>query len=183
MPIHFLDSRLIQAAMLRMCAGLLFIGLAVAAHTAHSEEGSFAPGLDILTIQLARADADRLPAYQLDANVAFTRSPVAAPDWLGLTSPPQSRPATNPETDAAQATSSHWRQTYDNYLISLQRQLSIGFKFRGEQTSIALQPHSVVIHREQLKITFQPKSALIENGQFKIMFQPHLTSVTWGKAF
>jgi len=35
-----------------MCFGFVFIGLAVVAHTAQTEEGSFAPHLDILTIQL-----------------------------------------------------------------------------------------------------------------------------------
>jgi hypothetical protein len=76
-----------------------------------------------------------------------------------------------------------WRQTDDNYLVSLQRYLSVEFKFGGGQTNIALQPHSIVIYRERVKVTFGPQSALIENGQFKIMFQPHSASVTWARTF
>jgi len=187
MSIHIFDSRLIQAAMLRMCVGVLFVGLAVTAHTAQSEEDSSAPDLNILSVQLARADAE-LPTYQLNANVAVSRSSVIAPGKFGfgkfgLFNSPPSHLSTNPETLSAQVPSTQWRQTDDNYLVSLQRHLSVEFKFGGGQTNIALQPHSIVIYRERVKITFRPQSALIENGQFKIMFQPHSASVTWAKTF
>jgi hypothetical protein len=50
MSILFPGSYFIQEAM-HMCFGFVFVRLAVVAHTAQSEEGSFAPNLDILTIQ------------------------------------------------------------------------------------------------------------------------------------
>lgn len=182
MSIHIFDSRLIQAAMLRMCVGVLFVGLAVTAHTAQSEEGSSAPDLNILSVQLARADAE-LPTYQLNANVAVSRSSVIAPGKFGLFNSPPLYLSTNPEILSARVPSTQWRQADENYLVSLQRHLSVEFKFGGGQTNIALQPHSIVIYRERVKITFRSQSALIENGQFKIMFQPHSASVTWARTF
>ena len=138
--------------------------------------------MNILSVQLARADAE-LPTYQLNANVAVSRSSVIAPGKFGLFNSPPSHLSTSPATLSAQAPSTQWRQTDDNYLVSLQRHLSVEFKFGRGQTNIALQPHSIVIYRERVKITFRSQSALIENGQFKIMFQPHSASVTWARTF
>lgn len=68
------SSCFIQVVMLRICFWFVFAGFTVAAHTARSEEGSFAPDLDVLTIQLVRSDADWLLPYRLNTNVALIRS-------------------------------------------------------------------------------------------------------------
>jgi len=74
-----------QAAMLRMCFGLVFVGLAVAAHTARSEESSLASDLEILTIQPVRPDADWLRPCRVSMSFALTRSMDSAP--IGASKP------------------------------------------------------------------------------------------------
>lgn len=171
----------IRVAMLRMCVGLLFVGLVVAAHTVQSKEDFFAPALDILTIQLARPDIDWLLPYQLNANVALPRLAHTMPVWYGFNDPSRLHLITEPEKEAVQVTSANGQQTYDSYRISLQRLLSLEFK--GDQTSIAFQPSAIVIQREQVRFTFRSQSALIETDQFKVLLQPHSASVLWNKMF
>ena len=62
--------------------GFVFIGLAVAAHTAHSEEGSFAPNPDRLTIQLVSSDTDWQLPYRHNTNVAL--APAENSTAIGL---------------------------------------------------------------------------------------------------
>jgi len=71
-------SYFIHKAM-HLCFGFVFVGLAVAAHTAQSEEGAFARTPDISATQLVRSDADGLLPYRLNTNVALPRSEDSAP--------------------------------------------------------------------------------------------------------
>lgn len=181
MAILIIDSRHIQAIILRICIGLVLTGLPVTAHTAQPVEGGFVPDQNIFMMRLTHAD--RLLTYQLDANVALTPPAVNASASSGLLNASPLHLDAHPKNEAARTTNSHWRQSYDNYLISLRRQMSVEFTFRDEQTHLSFQRRSVVIQSERLKITFQPQSALIESGAFKMLFQPRSASATWNKAF
>lgn len=174
-------SCFIRAALLRICFGFVFVGLAVAAHTAHSVEGSFEPDFDILTIQLAHSDTDWMLPYRLNTTVALTRSTDTAPVVSRFSNSSRLHLVAKPEKETVFATSLHWQQNYDSYRVSLQRLLSLEFK--GERANIIFQPRSVLIQVEQLKITLRSQSALIEEGQLKIMLQPHSALVSWGEKF
>lgn len=161
------DSRFIQAVALRMCVGFAFIGSAVTAHAAQSEEGLFAPDLEVLSIQPARSGADWLLPYQFGASVVLARSPdtATAPIGSGFGSAAQSSPAVKPQQATAREINSRWPQTYDGERVALPQLLRVEFKV------------------EQFKVSFRPQSALIEGEQFKIRLQPHSAMMLWGKAF
>ena len=112
------DSCFIQEAM-HLCLGFVFVGLAFAAHTAQSEEGSFAPSPDILTIQLVRSDADWLLPYRLNMNVALTRSEDSAPAGSGFSNTPRLFLVAEPKKEAVWSTSARRQITSDSGRASL----------------------------------------------------------------
>lgn len=173
-------SRFIQALMLRMCFGLVIVGLAVASNKARSEEGFFAPDLAILSIQPVRTDSNWLLPYQFSASVVLNHLPSATPVRFGSGGISQFS-VTKPQQEAFRATNSHWQQTYDDDRVSLQRLLRIEFK--GEHANISFRPRLVSIERGLIKISFQPQSVLIEGGQLKMMLQPHSVLIMRSKAF
>ncbi|MDD5300350.1 MAG: hypothetical protein PHD65_07630 [Gallionella sp.] len=134
-------SGFIQAAMLRICVGLIFVGLAVAAHTAQSEESPFAPGLDILTIQPVRASADRLLPYHLNASITLTRSAEAAPAGSGFGNTPQFHIVAEPKKEAVWSTNARWQIAPDSDRISLSPVL----RFESKEGRFEIKPrrHSV----------------------------------------
>lgn len=167
-------SCFIQTAALRICFGLLFV---IAAHSAQSAKGSFAPDMDILSIQSVRSNADWLYPYQFSAGVALTRSPDSAPIGLVLGSPPQLASIAKPQPEAVHV----WQQAYDGDHVSLPRFLRI--ELEGEQVNIAFRPKSILFDGGNFKVTFRHQSALIEGKHFKVMLQPHSALMLWSKAF
>lgn len=170
----------IPAAMIRMCVGLVFAGLAVASNTAHSEEGSITPDLAILTIQPVLTDSSWLLPDQISASVVLTHLPVTTPIGLGSDGTSQLS-VTKPQQETVLATKSHWQPTYDDNRVSLLRLLRLEFK--GGLANISVRPRLISIEWERFKVTFQPQSALIEEGQLKIMLQPHSVMIMRSKAF
>jgi hypothetical protein len=81
-------SYFIQEAM-HVCLGFVFVGLAVAANTAQSEESSFTSKPDISKIQLPSSEADWLPSYRLATNIVFSRLENPVPTQLGFNSTPR----------------------------------------------------------------------------------------------
>ena len=172
-----MSSLFIQTATLRICLGLMFVGLTVAARTAQSEEGSFAPDLDILTIQPERTDADWLIPYRFGASVALTRTPSAAPieSAFGSTSGLSSVAKAQPEAV-------HEKNLFvqpDRERISLRGLLRVEFK--GALFNTTFRPQSVEFKGELLKMTFRPQSASIEGGRLKLTLEPHAASLSWSK--
>jgi hypothetical protein len=133
-------SCFIQEAM-HLCFGFVFVGLAVAAHTAQSEEGSFAPNPDILTIQLVRSDADWLLAYRLNTNVALTRSEDSAPAGSGFSNTPRLFLVAEPKKEAVWSTNARRQITPDSGLASLSPLPHDESK--GEPPEVNPQRHSV----------------------------------------
>lgn len=143
------DSRFIQAAMLRMCFWLIFVGLAVAAHTAQSEEGFFAPDLDILTIQPVRSGNDWLIPYRFDTNFALTRHEDVASVGTGLSNTPRLHIVAEPKKEAAWSTNPRWRIASDSEHASLSPTLR--FESKGERVEIKPRRHSIwVLWRKAL---------------------------------
>ena len=167
-------SCFIQTATLRICFGLLFI---IAAHSAQSAKGSFAPDMDILSIQSVRPNADWLYPYQFSARVVLTRSPDSAPVGLDFGTPPQLTSVAKPQPETVHV----WQQAYDGDHVSLPRLLLIEFK--GEQVNVAFRPKSILFDGGNFKVTFRHQSASIEGKQFKVMLQPHSALMLWSKAF
>ncbi|MDO8291826.1 MAG: hypothetical protein Q7T29_03005 [Gallionella sp.] len=123
-----------QAAMLRMCFGLVFVGLAVAAHTAQSEESSLASDLEILTIQPVRPDADWLRPYRISMSFALTRSMDSAPIGARLSHTPRLHPVANPRKEIAWPTNARWQIARDSGRVSLSPLLR--FESAGERIEV-----------------------------------------------
>ena len=171
----------IKAATLRICCGLVFVGLSMAAYTAQSEEGSLASDLDILTIQPAHSGDDFLPPYQFSASVVLARLPDTTLTGLESGDAPQLFSAVKPQPETVNTVNAPRQQAYDGSRVSLPRLLRVEFK--GNLANITFKPRMVLIEGEQVKITFRPQSTLIEKKQLKVMLQPHSVSMLWGKAF
>lgn len=134
-------SCLIQAALLRMCFGLVFVGLAVAVQAAQSEEGYFAPDLDILTIQPLRSDAGWLLPYQFNTSVVLIRSEDSAPVGSGFSNTPRLHLVAEPKRETLWPTSARWQITSDSDRISLLPLLR--FESKGERIEIKPRRHSI----------------------------------------
>lgn len=129
-----------QATMLRMCFGLVFVGLAVAAHTAQSEESSLAADLEILTIQPVRPDADWLRPYRISMSFALTHSMDSAPIGAGLSYTPRLHPVANPKKEIAWPTNARWQIARDSGRVSLSHMLR--FELAGERIEVKPRRHS-----------------------------------------
>jgi len=119
MPNLISGSCFIQAAMLRMCLWMVFIGIAVEAHTAQSAQNSFAPDLEILTIQPLRSGAGWLLPYRLNASVVLTRSADTVPAGPGFSSTPRWPLVAEPKKEAVWPTNAGWQIASSNDRASL----------------------------------------------------------------
>jgi len=88
----------------------LFIGLAVTAHTAQSEEGSFSFKKDISTFSLVNPDTQWQPSYRINTNVALNRSKDASPIGAGASSTPRLLLVAEPKKE-------------DDWSINIQKQI------------------------------------------------------------
>jgi len=114
------DTYSIQKA-IQLFFGLIFLGLALAAHTAQSEEGAFARTPDILTTQPVRSDADWLLPYRLNTNVALPRSGDSAPTGSVFSYAPRLLLVTEPNNEAVRSSNACGKITsdIDRILLSL----------------------------------------------------------------
>ena len=139
-------SYFIHKAM-HLCFGFVFVGLAVAAHTAQCEEGSFAPAPDILTTQPVRSDADGLLPYscQLNTNVVLTLSEDSAAAGSGFSITPRLFIVAGPIIEAVWSTNALRQITLDGGRASLSPVLRDESK--GEPLEI--NPQILVSHAAQ----------------------------------
>ncbi len=131
----------IQAVTFRMCFGLVFVGLAIAAQTAQSAENSFARDMSILTIQPVHSGADRPFPYQLNVSVVLIRSADTAPVGAGFGNTPRLHLVTEPKKDAVRPIDARWQATPDSDRISLSPLLR--FESEGERIEIKPRRHSI----------------------------------------
>lgn len=104
------DSYFIHDA-LQICVWFVFFGLAVAAHTAQPEEGSFAIKKETLTTKLISPDTYLQPSYRLNTNVALNRAKDAVPIGAGFSITPRLPIFTEPKKE-------------DDWSINIQKQIS-----------------------------------------------------------
>ena len=140
MPILISGFRFIQAVTLRVCAGLVFAGLVVAAHTAQSQENTLAADLDILTIQPARAGADRQPRYRLNLNVALTRAADTAPFGSGFGNTPRLEHLDGPAQETVWPTNTRLKNVPDNALNSALNSLSAFLRYESKDDRFVIKP-------------------------------------------
>jgi hypothetical protein len=134
-------SSFIRAVALRICFGLVLAGLAIAAHKAQSEEGSFIPDLEILTIQPVRSDTDWLIPYRLNANLSLNRAAdVASIDAGHGNTPRLHLVVAEPKKETTWSTNSRWKFTAGNGRTSLSP--SLRFESKGEILEIKPRRHS-----------------------------------------
>jgi hypothetical protein len=135
------SSHIIQVDMLRMCFGLMLIGLAVAAHTVWAREGSFASDLDILAIQPVRSNAGGLYSYQLNAEVVLAHSQGVAPAGSMFSNMPQLHIVAEPKQEAVWPISARWHITPESERFSLSPVLR--FESKGERIEIKPRLNSI----------------------------------------
>lgn len=131
----------IQATMIRMCFGLVFVCLAVVAHTAQSEEISFAPDMDILTIRTVSAGADRIFPYRFNANIALIRSTDAVPAVSVFSNTPRLYIVAEPKREITWPTNAQWQIASDSNRVLLSPTLR--FESKGERFEIKPRRHSI----------------------------------------
>lgn len=134
-------SCFIRAAMLRVCFGLLFAGMGVVAQTAQSEENSFAPKLEILTIEPVRTENDWLFPYRLDTNITLARPAYTAPVESGSMHTPRLHIIAEPKKETAWATKTNWQISPNSKNASLSPILRFGsekerFEIKPRRNSI-----------------------------------------------
>lgn len=141
MPSLISNLHIIQADMLRLCCGLVFIGLAVAMQTAWAAEGLFASEVDILTIQSMRSDAGQIFPYRLDASVAFARPVEAAPVSSVFKSVPRLHFVAGSKQETFGPTKTRWQDIPDSERVSVLPLLR--FESGRERIEIRPQPHAI----------------------------------------
>ena len=130
--------------MRRLVFGLVLMGMVVAAQAAQPESGVFAPQLDLLTVQPAQFDADRLVRashYRFTASIVLIHPADAAPFGLGFNSTSRLAPAAEPQKETAWATNGDWTRFFDSDRSSLSPRLR--FESKGQQFEIRPRTHSV----------------------------------------
>ena len=149
-------SCFIRAVMVRL--GLLFVlvGLVTMAKAAETEEGFFAPKLNLLTTQFNQTGTDFLPPYLLSASVEIAPPLNSAPIGLGLGRSFQLPSDSKPQQVPGRAMNMHWQRTYDDIRDSVLDH--VRFELKGERTNISFQPGLVSIEVDQLDISLQSHS-------------------------
>lgn len=135
------SSHIVQAGMLCMCVGLMFIGLAVAGHKAWAGESLFARDLDILTIQPVRSDAGRLFPYRFNAEVMLALSAEAAPVGTVFGHTPRLHIVVKPKQEVIWPANGGWQIAPDSDRVSLSPVLR--FESEGARVEIKPQRHSI----------------------------------------
>lgn len=128
-----------RVGILRMCSGLIFVGLVVVAHKAQSNEGSFAHDLEIFTVQPTYSGTLAFP-YQAKTDVAFSR-----PDNTGSVESGGRtlRLSLVAETkgDTTWSKNAHWQIAHDSSRVSLSPILRLESK--GARFEIKPRRHSI----------------------------------------
>lgn len=130
------DSRFIQAAMLRMCFGLIFVAMAIAAHTAQSEEVSFARDLEILTLQPAYSGADWLFPSQVKTDIVLARAEDIAPVRSGSSNTLLLGFVAEQKKEAVWATNERWQISQDSDRASFSPLL----RFESQEGQLEIKP-------------------------------------------
>jgi serine-type D-Ala-D-Ala endopeptidase (penicillin-binding protein 7) len=154
---NFVSSSYYIQEAIQLFFGFVFVGLAVAAHAAQSEEGSFAPTPDILTTQLVRSDADWLLPYpyRLNTNVALTRSEDSAPAGSGFSNTPRLFLVAEPKKEAVWSTNERGQVTSDSGRASLSpllRDESKGEPLEINAQTLAADDAYAETHRDNFKL-------------------------------
>jgi hypothetical protein len=105
-------SYFIQEAM-QVCVWFVFVVLAIAAHTAQSEEAAFPPTKNILTTKPVNPDIDWQPSYRLNTHVVLKSSEQTVPTGLGFSRTPQTFLAAEPKKE-------------DEWSLNIQKQMPSG---------------------------------------------------------
>ena len=133
--------RFIRVAMLRMCCGMVFVGLIVVAHKAQSDEGFFARDLDIFTIQPVFSGADLMLPYQIKMDNVLSRSDNIAPVESGLSNALRLGLVAETKVKATWSSNAHWQIAPGSNRASLSPIL----RFESKEGQIEIKPrrHSI----------------------------------------
>lgn len=134
------NTHVIHVDMLRICVGLVFIGLTVMTHAAGAAENLFARDVDILALQMARSEAGWLP-YRLDASVAFARTEDSPPAKSVFNNTPRLYLVAETKLRAVWPTSARWQIAPDNDSMSLTPVMR--FESKKDRIEIKPQQHAI----------------------------------------
>lgn len=135
-----IQDYLVQAAILRTCLWVLFIGLAVAAHTAWSEEGLFSSDLDILEVKAVRTDTLWFFPYRLNANIAFAYSEDTAPVGPVFSNTPRLHLIAEPKREILWPTNDRWQIIPDSGQDAGRISLTPLLRFQSKEEQLEIKP-------------------------------------------
>lgn len=138
-----LIPNLIQTTMLRIYLGLVLVGLAVVVQTAKSEEGYFAPDLDILSIQTVRSDDGWLFPYRFNTSGVLALSEKTAHVGSGFGNTPQLHLVVEPKREALWPTDTRWRIASDSDHDRVSLSPLLRFESKGERIEIKPRRNSI----------------------------------------
>ncbi len=135
------DSRFIQPAMFRMCFGLIFVGMAIAAHTAQSEEVSVARDLKVLTIRQAYSGADWLFPYQINTDMVLAHAENTTHVGSKFSHTLRLGIVAEPKKETVWATNARWQIATDSDRVLLSPLL----RFESQEGQLEIKPrrHSI----------------------------------------
>ncbi len=133
--------RVIRVAMLRMCSGVIFVGLVVVAHKAQSEEDFFARDLDILTIQPVFFGTDLMFSNRIKTDSAFSRSDNIAPVESGVSNTLRLGLVAETKAKTTWSANAHWQIAPNSNRASLSPILR--FESKDGQIDVKPRRHSI----------------------------------------
>lgn len=134
-------SRFIRVTMLRMCCGVIFVGLVVVAHKAQSEEDFFAHDMDILTIQAVFSGTGLMFPNQIKTDSFLSRPDNIAPVEPGPSKTLRLGLVAETKANTAWAANAQWQIAPGSNRASL----SPFLRFESKEGQIDIKPrrHSI----------------------------------------
>lgn len=126
--------------------GFILLVIAAATHAAQPEESVVGLKLDLITVQAAELDVDRLPRtthYRFTASIVSIQSADTAHFGLGFNSASPLIKGAEQKKDVTWATSANWERFLGSDRTSFSPRLRLESK--GQQLEIRLRRHSVWI--------------------------------------
>jgi hypothetical protein len=131
----------VPANSLRACFCLVLAGLLATSYSAKSEEGFFAPGLEVVTIQSAISNTAAQHTYRVSAIIALGRSEDAALSDTRFGNTPRPQGVAEAKQETLWPTEEHWKITPLNERVSLSALLR--YESKEDRISIKPQRHSI----------------------------------------
>ncbi len=134
-------SASIRVLAIHLFFGFIFASLAVASHTAQSEEVYWPPAMEVATIQSAISNTDAQHVYRLSAGIAFNRPEIASPFGSEPGNPQGRSNVIDPQKNTAWTANPTWQFSPGGGSVFLSSLLR--FESKTDRIEIKPKRHSV----------------------------------------